>query len=226
MLKSLVFDNLFIGKERDYARFYALETIARMPYFSYLSVLHFYETIGRWRKANYLKLHFAESWNELHHLLIMEELGGSELWRDRFVAQHIAVAYFWMVFGMYLFNPTLAYNLNQHVEEHAYATYDKYAKDNEEYLKQQPAPQIAIEYYTNPNNVYMFDEFQSHNFGDCHPPRRRPVINNLYDVFMAVRDDELEHVKTMTALQQDVSMSSLNEEDEGCDVPPELLNII
>ncbi|MEH2093056.1 alternative oxidase [Nostoc sp.] len=61
---------------RSYARFYMLETIARVPYFSYLSVLHLYETLGYWRKADLLKLHFAETWNELHHLLIMESLGG------------------------------------------------------------------------------------------------------------------------------------------------------
>jgi hypothetical protein len=58
-IKGLVFDTFFAG--RDYARFYALETIARMPYFSYLAALHFYETIGRWRKAKYLKIHFAEN---------------------------------------------------------------------------------------------------------------------------------------------------------------------
>ena len=26
------------------------------------------------------QVHFAESWNELHHLLIMESLGGNERW--------------------------------------------------------------------------------------------------------------------------------------------------
>lgn len=59
-LKSTIFDTFFA--DRDFARFYALETIARVPYFSYMSVLHIYETLGRWRRAKYLKLHFAESW--------------------------------------------------------------------------------------------------------------------------------------------------------------------
>ncbi|MGL4621862.1 MAG: alternative oxidase, partial [Chroococcidiopsis sp.] len=45
---------------RSYARFYVLETIARVPYFSYLSVLHLYETLGSWRKADWLKVHFAQ----------------------------------------------------------------------------------------------------------------------------------------------------------------------
>ena len=39
-----------------------------------MSVLHMYESFGWWRRADYLKVHFAESWNEMHHLLIMEVL--------------------------------------------------------------------------------------------------------------------------------------------------------
>merc|ERR1719409_1985028 len=58
-LKRAIFDTIFAG--RDYPRFYALETIARVPYFSYTAALHFYETIGLWRKADYLKVHFAET---------------------------------------------------------------------------------------------------------------------------------------------------------------------
>ena len=55
---------LYYG-DRFYARFAALETIARVPYFAYTSVLHLYETLGWFRKKEYIKLHFAESWNEL-----------------------------------------------------------------------------------------------------------------------------------------------------------------
>ena len=35
LIKNVIFDNLFRGEDRAYARFYALETIARMPYFAY-----------------------------------------------------------------------------------------------------------------------------------------------------------------------------------------------
>ncbi|KAJ0090692.1 hypothetical protein Patl1_13934 [Pistacia atlantica] len=66
-----ILDTLY--RERDYARFFVLETIARVPYFAFISVLHLYESFGWWRKADYLKVHFAESWNEMHRLLIMEE---------------------------------------------------------------------------------------------------------------------------------------------------------
>lgn len=82
--------------DRHYARFHALETIARVPYFAYTSVLHLYETLGWWRRADVMKIHFAESWNELHHLLIMEELGGNDRYLDRLVAQHLAVFYYFV----------------------------------------------------------------------------------------------------------------------------------
>jgi 3-methyladenine DNA glycosylase AlkD len=54
-------------------------------------VLHLYETLGWWRKVDWLKVHFAESWNELHHLLIMESLGGNKHWVDRFIAKSTAL---------------------------------------------------------------------------------------------------------------------------------------
>jgi len=208
-LKSTVFDTFFEGEDRAYARFYALETIARVPYFSYLSILHLYETLGKWRRAKYLKLHFAESWNELHHLLIMEELGGSERFLDRFLAQHIAFGYYAVVMLLYVLNPVEAYNLNQDVEEHAFETYDKYLKDNEEKLKNLPAPKAAIDYYVD-GDMYMFDEFQT----GCE--FRRPKIENLYDVFVAIRDDEAAHVQTMAQLQTELDVASIH--DGECEI--------
>jgi ubiquinol oxidase len=65
----LVLDSLF--DERPITRFWFLETIARIPYFSYISVLHLYESLGWWRACELRKIHSAEDWNELHHLLIM-----------------------------------------------------------------------------------------------------------------------------------------------------------
>lgn len=37
--------------------------------------------------------------NELNHLLIMESLGGDQLWWDRFVGEHAAVFYYWILVG-------------------------------------------------------------------------------------------------------------------------------
>ncbi|XP_002987450.2 ubiquinol oxidase 4, chloroplastic/chromoplastic [Selaginella moellendorffii] len=189
-----ILDRLYA--DRDYARFYVLETIARVPYFAFVSVLHMYESFGWWRRADYLKVHFAESWNELHHLLVMEALGGDERWFDRFLAQHIAVAYYFLTSLMYTISPRMAYHFSECVEKHAFSTYDKFIKAHGEELKKLPAPQVAVDYYTK-GDLYMFDEFQT----DRLPETRRPRVDNLYDVFVNIREDEWEHCKTMKACQ-------------------------
>lgn len=193
----LVFVINKVYANRPYPRFYVLETVARIPYFSYLSVLHLYETLGLWRKADWLKIHFAESWNELHHLLIMESLGGANFWGDRVLAKTTALIYYWIIAALYAVSPRSAYRFMELVEEHAYATYDKFLQAEAEWLKDQPAPEVAVKYYRD-GDLYMFDEFQTAHRAE----ERRPPVNSLYDVFMAIRDDEMEHVKTMAACQQ------------------------
>lgn len=148
--------------ERHYARFAALETIARVPYFSYTSVLHLYETLGWFRQKEYIEVHFAESWNELHHLLIMEALGGNKAFLDRFIAQHIAFFYYWLVVALYMISPAVAYDLNKHVEQHAFETYNAFLEENATELKKLPPPQVALDYYEK-QNPYLFDAFQSEN---------------------------------------------------------------
>ncbi|WOK99941.1 ubiquinol oxidase 4, chloroplastic/chromoplastic [Canna indica] len=182
--------------DRHYARFFVLETIARVPYFAFISVLHMYESFGWWRRADYLKVHFAESWNEFHHLLIMEELGGNAFWVDRFLAPFLAFFYYFMTVGMYILSPRMAYHFSECVERHAYSTYDKFIKLQEEELKKLPAPKAAVDYYMN-EDLYLFDEFQTSRT----PNSRRPRIENLYDTFVNIRDDEAEHCKTMAACQ-------------------------
>jgi ubiquinol oxidase len=164
-----------VYKDRDYARFYVLETVARVPYFSFVSVLHLYETLGVWRKADFLETHFAQTVNEYHHLLIMENLGGDERFVDRFFAQHTAFAYYWLTCLLYVVSPRMAYNLSEQVEEHAYHTYDEFLKQNEKILSIQNPLAIA-----------------SHYYGD---------VKNMYDVFTRIRDDESDHMKTMQECQ-------------------------
>ncbi|MEM8720810.1 MAG: alternative oxidase [Cyanobacteria bacterium P01_G01_bin.39] len=239
LVNLLVFVINVLYRDRPYARFYVLETVARVPYFAYISVLHLYETLGWWRKADWLKIHFAESWNELHHLLIMEALGGDNFlngadapasrrdfeavasvslmgetpnkgfsrmcalhrfWLDRLLARATAVVYYWIIVGVYFVSPSAAYRFMELVEQQAYKSYDQFLDKHQARLKSQPAPQVAIDYYRD-GDLYMFDEFQTGK-----QELRRPAIDNLYDVFTNIRDDEAEHMKThmktMVACQQ------------------------
>jgi len=167
-----------VYKDREYARFYVLETVARVPYFSFVSILHLYETVGLWRKADYIETHFAQTMNEYHHLLIMEDLGGDKRFIDRFFAQHTAFAYYWITCLIYLLSPSMAYNLSEQIEEHAYHTYDEFLNNHGVILSMLKPPVIATNYYDN--------------------------VGNLYDVFVKVRDDEGEHVKTMQKCQMEL----------------------
>ncbi|KAI3680478.1 hypothetical protein L6452_35249 [Arctium lappa] len=216
-----VLDTLY--HDRDYPRFFVLETIARVPYFAFMSVLHMYESFGWWRRSEYLKVHFAESWNEMHHLLIMEELGGNAWWFDRFLAQHIAIFYYFMTAFMYILSPRMAYHFSECVEGHAFETYDKFIKAKGDELKKLPPSKVAVKYYTE-GDLYLFDEFQTARL----PNTRRPIIENLYDVFMNIRDDEAEHCKTMKACQTHGNLRSPHsynenvsskDDDSGCIIP-------
>jgi ubiquinol oxidase len=194
-------DNLFTD-DMPIQRFWFLETVARMPYFSYTSMLTFYEILGWWRRSSELrKIHFAEEWNEYHHLLIMESLGGDASWRDRFLGQHAAIVYYFALVIVWLISPALAYNFSELIEAHAVDTYATFVDENEAVLKTMPPPRIAKEYYE-AADLYLFDEFQT----DRDPRTRRPKIDSMYDVFCNIRDDEGEHVSTMNACQREDSI--------------------
>nr|AAM12876.1 quinol-to-oxygen oxidoreductase [Chlamydomonas reinhardtii] len=203
----------FLYENRPIQRFWFLETVARMPYFSYISMLHLYESLGWWRAgAELRKIHFAEEWNELHHLQIMESLGGDQLWFDRFAAQHAAILYYWILLGLYVFSPRLAYNFSELIEYHAVDTYGEFWDANEELLKSLPPPLVAAVYYRS-QDLYMFDSFQTSQ--PMQNPRR-PSCKTLYDVFKNICDDEMEHVKTMKACQDEtVSQDIITRREDG-----------
>ena len=121
-----VLDYLYRG--RDYQRFWVLEEIARAPYFAFLSVLHFRESMGL-RGPEHIDLmiqHFEQSINETSHLEYMESRGGNAYWVDRFVAKHLVLIYYWINVVYYWLAPKSAYHLSYEIEIHAAVTYTKY----------------------------------------------------------------------------------------------------
>jgi len=186
-----------VFEDRPVQRFWFLETVARMPYFAYSSVLHLYETLGWWRSPELRAVHHAQEDNELHHLLIMESLGGDQRWLDRFFAQHGAVLYYWILIGFFLIDPRWSYNFSRLLEEHAVDTYGEFVDANRELLKKLPPPPVAVEYYL-ADDFYLFDKFQT-------APRtevRRPPCATMFDVFSNICEDERQHVLTMHACEE------------------------
>ena len=122
----------FLYRGRDYPRFWVLEEIARAPYFAFLSVLHFRESMGlRGPEHLYLmKEHFDQSINETEHLEYMESRGGNAYYVDRFVAKHLVLIYYWVNVVYYWLAPQSAYHLSYEVEVHAATTYAKYIAYN------------------------------------------------------------------------------------------------
>jgi len=186
-----VLDTLYDG--RPIARFWYLETVARIPYFGYNTMIFLYETLGWWRRSAKLKkTHFKEEWNEFHHLLIMESLGGDQAWFDRFVGQHSALAYYVLTLIMWVVSPTLAYNFSELIEAHAVDTYAEFMDANEQALRDLPPPEIALAYYEC-GGERGGDDGEG---GGCGAP-----IGSLYDVFGRIRDDEASHADSMQACQ-------------------------
>jgi len=209
-LALCVFLDLVFPENRPIQRFWFLETVARMPYFSYNTMLTVYELLGWWRRSSELRrVHFAEEWNEYHHLLIHESLGGDAAWRDRFLGFHSALLYYGALNVAWLLSPALAYNFSELIEAHAVDTYAQFAEENKAALRKMPAPRIARKYYEE-GDLYLFDEFQTAR------PRssRRVRVTTLYDAFCAIRDDEAEHVATMAECQmEDSAMADVRKID-------------
>eukprot|EP00559_Dactyliosolen_fragilissimus_P004770 CAMPEP_0184863456 /NCGR_PEP_ID=MMETSP0580-20130426/11261_1 /TAXON_ID=1118495 /ORGANISM="Dactyliosolen fragilissimus" /LENGTH=284 /DNA_ID=CAMNT_0027361807 /DNA_START=77 /DNA_END=931 /DNA_ORIENTATION=+ len=202
------------GNKRDFARFFVLETVARVPYFAYLSVMHLRETFGERDLGDSMRTHYAEADNELHHLLIMESLGGNDNPIDRVLAQTMAFGYYWYVVVVYFFSPPVAYHLSELIEDHAYETYDGFLKNHGEMLKQQPVPEVARKYYVE-DNPFLFDLFCTvkNKDEDGNFSARRPRLDSLYDVFVNIRDDEKEHWKTLCNLVQYNDMQGVENKD-------------
>lgn len=161
-----------IFKDKPIERFWFLETVARMPYFSYVTMLQLYETFGWWEIAGPLKtMHSEEEINETKHLRIMESLGGNLLWWNRFLAIHGAMAYFGTLILFYIISPKYAYLSSELLERHAVYTYTEFYESNEEILKRLEPTKEMLDY--------------------------DPYCESMYEIFTYIAADELGHARSM-----------------------------
>jgi ubiquinol oxidase len=164
-------DTVFEGKY-VFSRFFLLETVARMPYFAYITMLHLYETLGFWRRsADMKRIHFAEEINEFNHLLIMESLGGDQSWWVRFMAQHSAIIYFFVLCHLWALSPSLSYQFSELLETHAVNTYGEFLDENEAVLKKLPPSLAAVQYYSFGSSDPFYAEFQTTAVAEGHEVR-------------------------------------------------------
>ena len=138
----------YLYKGRDIQRFWVLEEIARAPYFAFMSVLHYRESMGlRGPEHTYLmKEHFEQTLNETEHLEEMELREGNKYWIDRFFAKHLVLLYYWIMVAYYLIDPIDAYDINMKIEKHAFETYVKYGAYHPEDTKIQEIAQDEYEH--------------------------------------------------------------------------------
>ena len=163
--------------EHPIDRFWFLETVARMPYFSYVAILHMYETLGFWEIGSELKkIHAEQEENEMYHLKIMQSLGGDIRWWNRFLSKHTSIVYYLVLLLLFMISPKTAYLTSELLEMHAVDTYSQFIEENEFVLKSMCLTESMSDYN---------DESE-----------------NAYDIFKLIRDDELEHAKNMSVLRQ------------------------
>lgn len=146
------------------------------------------------------RIHFAEEWNEFHHLLIMESLGGDQPYWVRFMAQHSALAYYIALCALWALSPTLSYKFSEMLETHAVDTYGQFVDENADKLRKLPPSIAAVEYYTVGVSDPLFGEYQTASVNNPSGVRRPGLeMKTLYDVFVAIRNDEGDHVSTMNS---------------------------
>lgn len=168
-------DIIFDGKPIE--RFWFLETVARMPYFSYVTMLQLYETLGWWEIDGPLKtMHTEEEINETKHLRIMESLGGNLLWWNRFIAIHGALAYYVLLILFYVVSPKYAYLSSELLERHAVYTYTEFYESNSNLLKSLKPTREMLEY--------------------------DPYCESFYEIFTYIAADELGHARSMRYVQK------------------------
>jgi len=57
-------------------------------------------------------------------------VAGDQGWRVRFLAQHAAIIYYFVLIIVWVLSPSLAYNFSELIEAHAVDTYAEFAESN------------------------------------------------------------------------------------------------
>lgn len=169
---------LIYGEKPSYAKFKAIEVIARIPYQSWESAAYTLLTTGYANERRAIRLsklsmfsRMAED-NETMHVVvisqIVQRLRSESFFRHTFIPFFFSFFYFWMIYILFFISRRAALDLNYVFESHAYAQYQRFLDTEGEHLRQTPVTSDFLAFYG------------------------RKAANE-YELFELIRNDELIH---------------------------------
>ncbi len=159
--------NTVYGHKPSYAKFRAIEVIARVPYHSWSSAVFTLLTLFYADEKRALALsnisrftNFAAN-NETMHVVVISALARAHeragLIRHTLLPMFFAFLYFWFSYLLYLVNPRWSLEINYLFEDHAFHQYSAFLAENEAQLKQCPMMSPFLVWYGRyPRSEYEF----------------------------------------------------------------------
>ena len=169
---------LIYGTRPSYAKFKAIEVIARIPYQSWEMAVYTLLTAFYTNEEKAINLAKTNTFsrmaqdNETMHVVVISQivcrLNCQDFLRHTLIPFFFSFFYFWVVFMLYLCSRQAAFELNYLFESHAYAQYSEFLKYKSEDLKQRPVISDFLAFYGR-------------------------EARNEYELFELIRNDELVH---------------------------------
>lgn len=166
------------GKKPSYAKFKAIEVIARIPYQSWEMATYTLLTCFYSNEQRALELARTQAFsrtaqdNETMHVVVISNLACAHdrqgFFRHTFIPLIFSFSYFLSVFVLYLFSRRAALDLNYMFESHAYEEYDTFLKAKEKTLRRRPIASEFLAFYGR-------------------------EVRNEYELIELIRNDELIH---------------------------------
>lgn len=175
----LIHSGTFIyGRKPTYAKFKAIEVIARIPYQSWEVAAYTILTALYSNERRAIELTKLSAFsrmaqdNETMHVVVLSQivqrLRCQSFFRHTFIPFFFSFFYFWVVYILFLFSRRAALDLNYLFESHAYAQYSKFLEVEGEHLRQIPVTSDFLTFYGR-------------------------HVRNEYELFESIRNDELIH---------------------------------
>jgi hypothetical protein len=175
----LIYSGAFIyGRKPTYAKFKAIEVIARIPYQSWEVAAYTILTTLYSNERRAIELTKLSAFsrmaqdNETMHVVVLSQivqrLRCQSFFRHTFIPFFFSFFYFWTVYILFLFSRRAALDLNYLFESHAYEQYQKFLDVEGDRLRQTPIMSDFLAFYGR-------------------------NVRNEYELFELIRNDELVH---------------------------------